>query len=355
MLIPAVGGTPALNLGHFGVKLKYSPDGGTTWEDRACRRILKVRRSRPATASHCRRGAETDLVFGRRAANPAGSGPAPLPAASSTPTTAAQSWTPRPSRSGTARPHQVVRRRLRLPGIHSIAATRPTRAAPRIGISCGGVWRTDDDGRRGSCRGHRHAADYMPPEQQYEPSIQDPHRLVHAPSAPEHLWVQHHNGVFRSRGRRRAGPRSTKREARAVRFAVAVHPHDPQRRGSSRPEGRVRASPWTADRRHPHPRRRQNLRRARRGPAAGARLRHRVPPLPRRRRHRPAPSPLARRLAALGQRRRRRFVDDREHDAAADSCRTRCQANGRCQPAGECPRLSPTRTGRRYGCSPRPE
>ena len=25
----------ALNLGHFGVKLKYSPDGGKTWEDRA--------------------------------------------------------------------------------------------------------------------------------------------------------------------------------------------------------------------------------------------------------------------------------------------------------------------------------
>jgi hypothetical protein len=25
----------ALNLGHFGVKLKFSPDGGATWEDRA--------------------------------------------------------------------------------------------------------------------------------------------------------------------------------------------------------------------------------------------------------------------------------------------------------------------------------
>ena len=25
----------ALNLGHFGVKLKYSPDAGKTWEDRA--------------------------------------------------------------------------------------------------------------------------------------------------------------------------------------------------------------------------------------------------------------------------------------------------------------------------------
>src|SRR5581483_9591852 len=25
----------ALNLGHFGVKLKFSPDGGQTWEDRA--------------------------------------------------------------------------------------------------------------------------------------------------------------------------------------------------------------------------------------------------------------------------------------------------------------------------------
>jgi hypothetical protein len=57
--------------------------------------------------------------------------------------------------------------------------------------------------------------------------VQDIHRLVQCAAAPDTMWVQHHNGVFRSTD----GARSW-REVISIRpakfgFAVAVHPHDP--------------------------------------------------------------------------------------------------------------------------------
>lgn len=41
-------------------------------------------------------------------------------------------------------------------------------------------------------------AEYKTAEKQYEPTIQDPHRMVQCITNPDKLWVQHHNGIFRS-------------------------------------------------------------------------------------------------------------------------------------------------------------
>lgn len=38
----------------------------------------------------------------------------------------------------------------------------------------------------------------MPPERREDPRIQDVHRMVQCAAQPDHLWIQHHNGVFRS-------------------------------------------------------------------------------------------------------------------------------------------------------------
>ena len=38
----------------------------------------------------------------------------------------------------------------------------------------------------------------MPPERAYDQNIQDPHMMVQCASSPDTLWVQHHNGIFRS-------------------------------------------------------------------------------------------------------------------------------------------------------------
>jgi hypothetical protein len=70
-------------------------------------------------------------------------------------------------------------------------------------------------------------AEYFPPPRNHAPEVQDIHRLVQCAAAPDTMWVQHHNGVFRSTD----GARSW-REVISIRpakfgFAVAVHPHDP--------------------------------------------------------------------------------------------------------------------------------
>jgi len=38
----------------------------------------------------------------------------------------------------------------------------------------------------------------MPPERKFDPTIQDPHRVVQCTAKPDAFWAQHHNGVFRT-------------------------------------------------------------------------------------------------------------------------------------------------------------
>ena len=126
---------------------------------------------------------------------------------------------------GRPAPAPVVRRRLRQArraldlGRSARPAARCRRRLVRRGLG--------DDRRRRSWRlgGHGLRAAYMPPEQAGDPEIQDPHRLVRCEASPDSFWIQHHNGVFRAvdgidRWTEIATPQS-------VRFAVAVHPRDP--------------------------------------------------------------------------------------------------------------------------------
>jgi len=113
------------------------------------------------------------------------------------------------------------------PGIHSICVDPRDARHVTIGVSCGGVWVTGDGGETWDCRTQGMYAEYMPPERREDPDIQDPHRIVQCASAPDVLWVQHHNGVFRSvNGAQEWTPIETIKPAKFG-FAVAVHPDDP--------------------------------------------------------------------------------------------------------------------------------
>jgi hypothetical protein len=57
--------------------------------------------------------------------------------------------------------------------------------------------------------------------------VQDVHRLVQCLAAPETMWVQHHNGVFRSIDGARSWQEVTTIRPAKFGFAVAAHPHDP--------------------------------------------------------------------------------------------------------------------------------
>jgi photosystem II stability/assembly factor-like uncharacterized protein len=111
-------------------------------------------------------------------------------------------------------------------GIHSISPDPRDGNRVFTAISVGGVWDTRDGGKSWRLVGDGLVATYMPPEQQGEKVAQDPHRVARCAAAPDTLWMQHHNGIFRSTD---AGATWTqlKPPGDDFGFAVAAHPKDP--------------------------------------------------------------------------------------------------------------------------------
>src|SRR5262249_35786478 len=82
-----------------------------------------------------------------------------------------------------------------------------------------------DDGATWATRTEGMFAEFMPPERRTDPAIQDPHCMVQCASDPESLWVQHHNGVFKSDDGAQSWT-EVKVTPSSFGFAVAVHPAD---------------------------------------------------------------------------------------------------------------------------------
>jgi hypothetical protein len=215
----------ALNLGHFGVKLHRSDDGGESFREIAAPAYPKAGQSKkkeepPAVKLlWCVESAGDD----RSGSLWAGTIPGGLFRSDDR----GESWRlndplwSEPSRSdwfGGGYDH---------PGIHSVAVDPRDSQRVVVGVSCGGVWVTEDEGQswRASTKGM--FAEYMPPERRDDPAIQDPHRLVQSPSSPDVLFVQHHNGVFRSTDGG-ANWVSLESQPSSFGFAAAVHPQDPK-------------------------------------------------------------------------------------------------------------------------------
>jgi hypothetical protein len=97
-----------------------------------------------------------------------------------------------------------------------------------VGVSCGGVWRTEDAGVSWTNRAHGMIARFMPPERQGDVDIQDPHLVVQCPGDPTVFWSQHHCGIFRSTDDLGSWHEITSVPPSSFGFAVAVHPTDPR-------------------------------------------------------------------------------------------------------------------------------
>lgn len=115
------------------------------------------------------------------------------------------------------------------PGIHSILVDPRDSAHLVVGVSVGGVWISHDRGASWTVGGAGLEAAYMPPGQEADPVMQDPHLIAAAPADPDRIWCQHHCGIYVSDDGGR-----TFRESRGVRpssfgFAVAPHPQDRDR------------------------------------------------------------------------------------------------------------------------------
>jgi len=114
-----------------------------------------------------------------------------------------------------------------LPGVHSVCVDPRDARHVTVGVSCGGVWVTRDAGASWRCQADGMRAAYMPPERQGDPDVQDPHHVVQCGANPDVLWVQHHNGVFRSTDGAASWHEIETVKPSAFGFAVAVHPDDP--------------------------------------------------------------------------------------------------------------------------------
>lgn len=112
------------------------------------------------------------------------------------------------------------------PGIHSLCVDPRDSRHVTIAISCGGVWETRDDGQSWELLGEGLRAEFMPPNLQFDKSIQDVHRLVSCPADPDRMWIQHHNGIFRSTDAGRTWTELHGIQPSSFGFAVGVHPND---------------------------------------------------------------------------------------------------------------------------------
>jgi hypothetical protein len=113
------------------------------------------------------------------------------------------------------------------PGIHSICVSPRDPDHIIVGISCGGAWVTRDGGKNWACGGQGMRAEYMPPERAYDTNIQDPHLIAQCAANPEVLWVQHHNGIFKSTDGAASWTEIKNVKPSVFGFPVAVHPRDP--------------------------------------------------------------------------------------------------------------------------------
>jgi len=220
----------ALNLGHFGVKLKFSPDTGATWEDRAAPAYPEGETfsggdGKPPVPAKLR----MIWAFESGAAEQNGRlWVGTLPGGLFRSDDGGQSWElvrvlwDRPERS------KWFGGGAEVPGIHSVCRDPRDPKTVRIAVSCGGVWITKDDGATWENIGQGLFAEYMPPEGRFDPVVQDPHMMVQCRTNPDHLWIQHHNGVFRSTDGAKTFESVPNVAPSVFGFGVAVHPVDPK-------------------------------------------------------------------------------------------------------------------------------
>lgn len=216
----------ALNLGHFGVKLHKRPLGSSDWIEIAVPAYPQQNEDRQGDIEwklkliwslECGGRNEPDVLW-------AGTSPGGLFKSLD----GGNQWQlitslwEKPERKGWFGGGYDV------PGIHSICVDPRNSKQMLVGISCGGVWQTMDAGATWNLAAKGMRADYMPPDLADDQNIQDPHLITRCQFAPDVLWCQHHNGIWRSEDNAASWQQLTTPEGMPdFGFAVAAHPRDP--------------------------------------------------------------------------------------------------------------------------------
>ncbi len=224
MLLPPAPAQPmfaALNLGHFGVKLHASDDGGITWREVTTPAYPPQPPGEPAGGVAWKLQQIWSLAAARGTVW-AGT----LPGGLFRSDDAGASWRLVESLWNQPGRAEWFGGGFDVPGIHSICL-HPERAGELlVGISCGGAWLSRDDGASWLLQASGMRATYMPPELAESPNTQDPHAITRCAAEPDVFWCQHHNGIWRSTDNAASWQEVQNVPVSNFGFAVAVHPQD---------------------------------------------------------------------------------------------------------------------------------
>ncbi|MDX1389629.1 MAG: exo-alpha-sialidase [Acidobacteriota bacterium] len=209
----------AFDLGHFGVKLQRSEDGGESWDEVAAPAFSKIEDDDTAPSVSL----IWELVPGGND-EPGVLWAGTIPGGLFRSSDRGESWELNESLWGRPEREQWVGGGYDKPGIHSVCVHPRDSRHLIVGVSVGGVWITRDGGESWDLKADGMFAEYMPPERRYDPIIQDPHRVVQCPTQPDALWAQHHNGVFRSTDGAASWQEVPNVKPTVAGFAVVVHP-----------------------------------------------------------------------------------------------------------------------------------
>nr|WP_093190708.1 sialidase family protein [Thiocapsa sp. KS1] len=219
----------ALDLGHFGVKMQRSEDGGETWSQTASPTFPP--KPEGLEDKDPMRGVDvpwsTQLIWTLECGAPGELWCGVIPGALFRSTDGGESW--QLSRALWDEP----RRKLWMgggydfSGIHSILVDPRDPLHVTVGVSTGGVWTTRDAGVSWELIGSGLRAEYLPEAMAGDPLAQDVHRIVQCAAHPDRLWMQHHNGIFLSDDGGAIWRELSDVPPSSFGFAVAVHPTDP--------------------------------------------------------------------------------------------------------------------------------
>jgi photosystem II stability/assembly factor-like uncharacterized protein len=186
----------ALNLGHFGVKLKKSVDRGATWEELPCPAFPPkptegewASDETPWNVSHI-----WALESDGQGALWAGCMPAGLFRSRD----GGQSWQMMEALWFNEKRKAWIGGGNDYPGLHTIIIDPDNPKKISVAISCGGLWTSADDGATWRNFGKGQIASFMPPEAADDPNAQDPHRVDMCKAVPQVWWMQNHCGLYRS-------------------------------------------------------------------------------------------------------------------------------------------------------------
>lgn len=220
-----------LGLGHFGVKLRKSNDGGATWKELPAPAFPKAPEGHVEQLPDGRpwpwRVEQIWELSAGHLSRPGELWCGTIGGALFKSNDAGASWQFQQSLWNQPRRKEWFGGGADLPGIHSVHVSPADANRVVVGVSCGGVWHSNDGGSSWQLAARGMRADFMPPEQQGNEAIQDPHRLALCREKPSRVWAQHHNGVFRSDDGGFNWVELKDVPPSVFGFAVVVHPSQP--------------------------------------------------------------------------------------------------------------------------------